>query len=203
MSAVVEAWAQIETWLGRHAPVSAAALAPPADPIDIAAAQVTLGLAFPAELVESLRCHNGLLRWADILPDMPPLSVAGIVEHWERCMDVVDDFDGLRPANPGDEPWWHELWLPFAGADGDAQVIDMRPGPECGRLGWATHDGGAEFGGGWPSLGAYLAEAAEALVKGGGVDGWYPYLTGNSELRWGLANQTEFHGESLWPAPAG
>jgi cell wall assembly regulator SMI1 len=78
-------------------------------------------------LVESLCRHNGLLEWANILPENPPLSVAGIVEHRQMCMDVAEGIDGLTPARPGDEPWWHELWLPFAGSDGDSQVIDLRP----------------------------------------------------------------------------
>jgi cell wall assembly regulator SMI1 len=200
---VNEAWARIEAWLERHAPASAAVLAPLADPAEIAAAQVTLGLAFPAELVESLRRHNGLLEWANILPENPPLSVAGIVEHRQMCMDVAEGIDGLTPARPGDEPWWHELWLPFAGSDGDSQVIDLRPGPEYGRLGWAIHDNGGYFDGAWPTLGAYLTEAAEALVIGSGVNGWYPYLTVDGELWWSTANQTELNGEPLWPAPTG
>jgi cell wall assembly regulator SMI1 len=197
---VTEAWARIEAWMERHAPASAATLAPPADPAEIAAAQVTLGLAFPAELVASLRRHNGLLEWANVLPEHPPLSVAGIVEHRQMCMDVAD---GLAPARPGDEPWWHELWLPFAGSDGDSQVIDLRPGPECGRLGWAVHDSGGWFDGAWPTLGAYLTEAADALVNGTGVNGWHPYLTVDGELWWSTANQTELNGEPLRPAPTG
>lgn len=75
MATVTEARAQIEEWLARHAPASAAVLAPPADPAEIAAAEATLGLAFPPELVESLRRHNGLVEWANILPENPPLPV--------------------------------------------------------------------------------------------------------------------------------
>lgn len=201
MGVVTEAWARIEVWLGRHAPASAAVLAPPADPGEIAAAQVTLGMTFPAELIESLLRHDGLLKWANVLPENPPLSVAGIVEHRQLCMDVAEGFDGLTPAGPGDEPWWHELWLPFAGSDGDSQVIDLRPGPGYERLGWAVHDGGGSFDGAWPTLGAYLTDTAEALDNGAGVNGWYPYLTAFGELWWSTANQTDLNGEPLRPAP--
>jgi cell wall assembly regulator SMI1 len=202
VSAVIQAWERIEGWLGRHAPASAAVLAPPADPAEIAAAQLTLGLTFPAELVESLRRHNGLREWANILPEHPPLSVAGIVEHRQMCMDVAESVDGFTPAGPGAEPWWHELWLPFAGSNGDSQVIDLRPGPYHGRLGWAVHDNGGDFDGAWPTLGAYLTEAAAALVGGAPVNGWHPYLTADGELWWSTANQTELNGEPLRPAPA-
>jgi cell wall assembly regulator SMI1 len=203
MGVVIEAWARIENWLARFAPASAAVLAPPADQDEIAAAETALGLAFPLELVESLRRHNGLLEWANILPESPPLSVAGIMEYRQMCMDVAQGFDGLAPSRPDEEPWWHELWLPFAGADGDSQVIDLRPGPGYGRLGWAVHDSGGDFDEAWPSLGAYLTEVAGALLNSTGVNGWYPYLNVDGELWWTIANQTELNGEPLRSAPTG
>jgi cell wall assembly regulator SMI1 len=203
MGVVTESWIRIEGWLGQHAPTSAAVLAPPADPGEIAAAQDTLRLTFPGELVESLRRHNGLLEWANVLPENPPLSVAGIVEHRQMCMDVAESVDGFTSPDRGREPWWHELWLPFAGADGDSQVIDLRPGPGHGRLGWAVHDDGGYFDGAWPSLGAYLADTAGALLSGSGVNGWYPYLTVWGGLWWSTANQAELNGEPLRPAPTG
>ncbi|MEV0381265.1 SMI1/KNR4 family protein [Nonomuraea sp. NPDC050643] len=201
MSVVGEAWGRIEEWLERHAPSSAAVLAPPADPREIAAAQATLGLAFPAELVESLRRHDGLLEWANVLPEHPPLSVAQIVEHRQMCMDVAESVDGFTPPGPGQEPWWHELWLPFAGCDGDAQVIDLRPGPGYARLGWTVHDNGGHFDGAWPCLGAYLAETADALADRLPVNGWHAYLTVDGDLWWSTAGQVELNGTPLRHAP--
>jgi cell wall assembly regulator SMI1 len=203
MATVTEAWARIEDWLARHAPASATVLAPPADPAEIAAAEVALGLAFPADLVESLRRHNGLVEWANILPENPPLSVARIVEHRQMCMEVAESIDGFT-ARSGGEPWWHESWLPFAESDGDSQVIDLRPGPGYGRLGWALHDNNGSFDDAWPTLGAYLAETAEALASGGGgVNGWQPYLTVDGELWWNPAGLLDLNGEPLRPAPSG
>lgn len=201
MGTVTEAWIRIEDWLRRHAPVSAAVLAPPADPAEIAAAEDTLGLALPAELAESLRRHNGLRKWAKILPEKPPLSVARIVKHRQMCMDIAADIDGFTTLDGDTEPWWHELWVPFAESDGDAQVIDLRPGPGHGRLGWAVHDDLGDFAGAWPSLGAYLRETANGLATGTPVNGWCPYLTVDGELWWDLPNETELVGEPLWPAP--
>ena len=86
MGVVTEAWARIEEWLARHTPASAAALAPPADPADIAAAEAALGLAFPPELVESLRRHDGQRIWANILPKgrrcRPPASSTTGARAW-------------------------------------------------------------------------------------------------------------------------
>jgi cell wall assembly regulator SMI1 len=50
MATVTAAWARIEDWLARHAPASATVLAPPADPAEIAAAEVALGLTVDGEL---------------------------------------------------------------------------------------------------------------------------------------------------------
>ncbi|SCL73055.1 SMI1/KNR4 family protein [Micromonospora peucetia] len=198
---VTEAWMRMEDWLRRYAPRSAAVLAPPADPGELAAAQVTLGLIFPDELVESLRRHDGLTAWANVFPEAPLLSVAQIVEHRQMCMDVAENVDGFTPTEPGAEPWWHERWLPVAEDNGNSQVIDLRPGPGHGRLGRAVHDNGGDFSDAWPSLAAYLTATADALTAGGAVGHWHPYLNADDELWWSLADETNLHGEALRPAP--
>ncbi|MBQ0906807.1 SMI1/KNR4 family protein [Micromonospora sp. U21] len=201
MASVTEAWARIEDWMGRHTPRSAAVLAPAAAPSAITAAEVELELVFPAELVESLRRHDGLTEWANVLPEAAPLSVAGIVEHYQARMDIAEDVDGFTPHGPEAEPWWHELWLPFAASDGDSQVIDLRPGPGYARVGVAPHDNPGDFSEAWPSLGAYLTNVADALETSGAVGAWHPYLTVGDELWWSLAGETELNGEPLRPAP--
>lgn len=212
MGQVTDAWADIERWLAKHAPDSAALLAGPADPGEIAAAERRLGLAFPAELVESLRRHDGLTAWDNLFPGQPPLSVRRIVEHYEMCLEISDDL-GEDPddLDDGEEPWWHELWLPFAEIDGDSQIFDLRPGPGFGRLGVAAHDNGGRFEPAWPSLGAYLAATAHALLHGGGADGgepdgsryWHPFLTEKNTLWWSTAGETQLNGRPLRPAPVG
>jgi cell wall assembly regulator SMI1 len=82
---------------------------------------------------------------------------------------VHGDRSGRGVRGEYDEPWWHELWLPFAEADGTAQVIDLRPGPGYLRVGFAIHDGTGDFDDGWPSLGAYLTDVADVLDHGGSV----------------------------------
>jgi cell wall assembly regulator SMI1 len=201
MGVVVDAWTRIDAWLARFAPASAAVLAPPADPSEIAAAEAEIGYAFPEELVESLRCHNGVLTWANVLPACPPAPVAQIVAYRQMCMEIEAD---MEYAEEYDEPWWHELWLPFAEADGTAQVIDLRPGPGYLRVGFAIHDSTGDFDDAWPSLGAYLTEVADVLDNGGAVRGaWAPFLIGAGELWWDLVGHTELNGEPLHPAPLG
>ncbi|MET9687334.1 SMI1/KNR4 family protein [Streptomyces sp. NPDC006514] len=200
---VRSSWDRIDGWLREHAPASYENLARPADPAAVEAAQAELGLRFPADLTDSLLCHDGLLNWDTVLPGPPPQSVAQIVDHWRMCVEIAgDDKDLCEPFRPGAEPWWHPRWIPWAQSDGDAQVIDMREGPQQGRLGTACHDGTGHFDDGWPSLAAYLAEVADALDHGGLVDGYAPYLTCDGGLWWASEGKTELNGDPLTPAPA-
>ncbi|MFE1088997.1 SMI1/KNR4 family protein [Streptomyces albidoflavus] len=203
--AVRDAWARIDAWMRAHAPDSYEVLAPPADPTAVEAAQAGLGVRFPADLLASLACHDGLRHWANCLPLRPPEPVARIVDHWQMCVEIDEDnrADEDEPEPEGEEPWWHPQWIPWAQSDGDAQIIDMRPGPDQGRLGMAYHDDCGVFADGWPSLAAYLTEVAEVLEKGGAVGGtWVPYLTTEGELWWSLKGETQLNGEPLTPAPA-
>ncbi|MFJ6482214.1 hypothetical protein ACIQK6_19130 [Streptomyces sp. NPDC091682] len=79
---VRSSWDRIDGWLREHAPTSYENLARPADAGAVEAAQAEMGLRFPADLVDSLLCHDGLLRWGSVLPGPPPQSVAQIVAHW-------------------------------------------------------------------------------------------------------------------------
>ncbi|WP_433124824.1 SMI1/KNR4 family protein [Micromonospora sp. CA-240977] len=203
MTPVTEAWVRIEGWLRRHAPASIDVLAPPAAQESITAAEAELGLSFPTELVESLRRHDGLTEWANILPEAAPLSVVGIVEHRQMRMDIAPDVDGFARHGAESEPWWHERWLPFGNGDCGLQVIDLRPGPGFANVGWAPTSNPADFSDAWPSLEAYLTTVAAALETGGAVDVWYPYLTIDGMLWWSLGGATELNGEPLRPAPQG
>ncbi|MEV6731345.1 SMI1/KNR4 family protein [Streptomyces sp. NPDC051364] len=138
---VRSSWDRTDGWLCEHAPTSYGNLARPAGPGAVEAAQAELGLRFPADLTDSLLCHDGLLSWDNVLPGPPPQSVAQIVGHWRMCMEIAgDDEDLVAPSESGGEPWWHPRWIPWAQSDGNAQVIDMREGPQQGRLGTACHD---------------------------------------------------------------
>ena len=161
---VSESWHRIDTWLAAHAPSSLARLNPPASQADIRDAERVLGIPLPGDLAESLRCHNGQHAQVSLLPEhVEPLPASAIAEHWRMRMDIAAGVDGLIAAPWADEPWWHLLWIPWAeSAGGDAQVIDQRPGPDAGRVGWAVHDDCGDFTDSWPSLAALLHAFAQA-----------------------------------------
>ncbi|MEU4560592.1 SMI1/KNR4 family protein [Actinoplanes sp. NPDC023936] len=201
MATVTEAWTRIERWLRQYTPRSGALLAGPATSDLIRTAEDQTGVAFPAELVESLLRHDGLTEWANLLPEATPLGVKHIIEQYEIRMDIAPDVDGFTVHAPGAEPWWHDLWLPFADAGFGLQVIDLRPGPQRGRVGMAPASNPADFSDAWPSLTAYLTAVADALEQGGAVGEWHPYVTDDETLWWDLAGKTEVNGELLRPAP--
>ncbi|MFD4370635.1 SMI1/KNR4 family protein [Streptomyces sp. NPDC058486] len=199
-----ESWRRIDAWLARHAASDFALLNPPATRDDIQRAEQLLGTPLPGDLAASLRCHDGVSAWATFLPEQSPLTVSGIVEHWQTHMDVAAENDGLTRRPWDDEPWWHPLWVPWAeSADGGAQVIDQRPGPDAGRIGWAGHGGCGDFTDSWPDLASLLDAVAHALHEGGGVRGLYPYLTAQGGIWWDEDGQEEIGGHPLRRAPIG
>jgi cell wall assembly regulator SMI1 len=195
---ITASWGRIDHWLARHAPATYDVLAPPATGAELKGGAVEL----PPELVESLRCHNGVTSWANLLPEALPSSASEIAVNWQLRMDLAADYDGFTVHPPASEPYWHPAWIPWADSDGDLQVIDLRPGPAQGRLGMALHDGSGDFTAGWPSLTSYLAEVVHSLHHGTGVNGWYPYLTIHQELWWDRGpDQQSVNGEPLVRAP--
>ena len=82
-------------------------------------------------------------------------------------------------------------------------MIDQRPGPGTGRLGWAGHGDGGDFTDSWPDLTDLLDAVAHALHEGGGVRGLHPFLTERDELWWDDEGCQELSGRPLRPAPIG
>ncbi|GGY99691.1 SMI1/KNR4 family protein [Streptomyces poonensis] len=199
-----ESWRRIDSWLAAHAASDFALLNPPATRDDIQQAEWLLGIPLPGDLAESLQCHNGVSAWATFLPEQSPLTVSGIVDHWQTCMDIAAENDGLTRRPWDDEPWWHPLWVPWAeSAAGGAQVLDQRPGPDAGRLGWAGHSGGGDFTDSWPDLASLLHAVAQALTEGGDVRGLHPYLTAQGGIWWDKEGCEELNGHPLRAAPVG
>lgn len=196
-------------------------LAPPADPEEIAQAERALDLSFPQQLVESLRCHDGLIDEAPLLPADPLFSVAGIVEHWEEMMGLAEEHGHLQgvldepPADPAKEPWWHRLWLPFAGENSESWIFDLRPGASS-RTARHWHDAGFDSRTRWFDLEDLLAETAD-ILEGVGDPKWRrtdlrPYLlsadeddvVGGEELVWAEEDADEYSfGDPIRPAPIG
>ncbi|WP_329003488.1 hypothetical protein OHA18_09340 [Kribbella sp. NBC_00709] len=175
---ITASWSALDSWLAQHAPTTYAVLAPPVTDADLRTTATVVEL--PPELIESLRCHDGITTWANLLPEAQPSSAAQIAENWQLRMELAADFDGFTVQPPSEEPNWHPAWIPWADSEGDLQVVDVR----SGRLGMASHDGTGDFTDSWPDLAAYLSDVVDSLHHGTGVNGWYPYLTTRQELWW-------------------
>ena len=89
MGSVTEAWVRLEGWSERHTPTSAALLAPSVTVDAISRAEAELEMTLPAELIESLRRHNGVTQRTRILPKAPPLSSTDIVDQYDERMAGV------------------------------------------------------------------------------------------------------------------
>ncbi|MFD2421452.1 SMI1/KNR4 family protein [Amycolatopsis pigmentata] len=194
MRKVSEAWSAIDEWLERRVPASDPARHAPATRAGIAAAEQALGLKFPADLVESLLCHDGQPRYCGDFPGYPLLPLEDIVSTRQMLMEVaasVDEDDEGIGRDDADDWWWHEQWLPIADLDGSVQLLDCRPGPGYGRLGSRPKDDVAHFGPGWgwPDFATYLDAVATAMTQGGDFDGMVPHLTDEGELRWAYPDE--------------
>jgi hypothetical protein len=191
---ITESWVWIDRWLERHAPATYAVLAPPATDAELQAAQQVVG--FPPELIESLRCHNGLTTWANLLPEAQPSACEEIAANWQIRMELAEDFNGFTNQP---EPYWHPAWIPWADSDGDLQVIDLHHA----RLGMAYHDGTGDFTDAYPSLTSYLESVTHALQTSTPINNWYPYLTTHNELWWDQGpNKQSVNDEPLIRVPS-
>ncbi len=197
MAPVEAAWERIETWLAGHAPVTFAALAPPAERAAVAAAEEAIEMPFPEPLRRSLLRHDGTTDYRTLLPPFwRLLNVAEIANSWRMRTDIHGD---LWPSDQDEEeddpdadhgPWWHRRWIPFAADDcGDYLVVDERPtARRRGRIGNADHEDGCNFRQGpmWTSLPALLAMTATALETGEQVGGCKPFVTPEGKLDWDI-----------------
>lgn len=190
-------WDRAESWLARHAPATHAQLAPPADRAAIAEAERTVGLPFPAPLVESLLRHDGTDH-CDLLPPFWALhSARQIADAWQLRTEIIEssseaaELEEMYADDAGEYgPWWHRQWIPFA-ADGcgDYLVLDQRATDGRGRVGEADHEQGAFFDrfAMWASLPALFEAAVTAMETGEVLHGRYErVVTPEGELDWEL-----------------
>jgi cell wall assembly regulator SMI1 len=155
------AWQRIEGWLAAHAPATAATLAKPAPDAEISQTQQAIGVPLPADLVASLRRHDGTTGPRQDAFTLPPyyglLSAPGIATEARTMCDVL--------ASVGDNAtvgsWWHGQFVPVADLDGDSLFLDQRTG--SGRLGEHVNEGSVSFDRVPPSLTEFLEQTADVL----------------------------------------
>jgi cell wall assembly regulator SMI1 len=179
------AWKRIEVWLAAHAPASRRSLRAPAARKRIDAAQRRMSVAFPADLVASLRRHDGVTTGesAFSLPFFyDPAPVAEIVSTWQSLCSVVSDVFGEDGSD-----WWDKGFVPFASSlDGGNLLVDVRPGHH-GRVGEFFNEDGVSFER-WPaSLTELLEKTATSLETGRPFDGNYrPEVTKAGGIEWDI-----------------
>ncbi|MEU0244024.1 hypothetical protein ABZ192_06770 [Streptomyces sp. NPDC006235] len=154
--AVEESWARVDDWLARHAPLSHAALRPPASQAGIEDAERALGVPFHPDLVASLRCHDGVETddgTVQLSSYGPLCGVADIVRNttFLRSLGVAEA--GLP------------LTLGIGRRASDGLFLVCHPGPHYGQVGRRFDDEMGSFAH-WPSLRHVLADLADALEGG-------------------------------------
>jgi hypothetical protein len=168
---VDRAWERIETWLAEHAPVTAAALRPPAGDETIAATQQAVGVRLPPELVASLRRHDGVgddLTTAFTFPPFwSPLSAANIAGEAKLMCDVLDNVDEEAVG-----AWWHGRYVPVA-TDHGGELLFL----DGGRLGRHYEADDVTFDGSYAGL---LEQTADALFG----QGEYRPVVVDGRLEW-------------------
>ncbi|MFE9726491.1 SMI1/KNR4 family protein [Streptomyces sp. NPDC005794] len=172
---VDRSWQRIETWLAEHAPRTFESLRPPASADALSAAADELRLKFPADLVESLRRHDGVSPGHGLFQfpggDLP-LGIDAILRRgrmdqrlWNRAGE-----------DPPDETYWHPKFLMFADHNPpDGLVLDCREGATFGAVGTHVKGEGPSFGR-WSSLAAFLHELAGGLEHGLAMGWWRKFV---------------------------
>jgi cell wall assembly regulator SMI1 len=130
MSAVRLAWQRIETWLSVNAPDMLELLPAGAPLASLEALEVTLGIALPVDLRESLQCHDGSGDlWLHEYGCFN--SVAQIRQWWEMFSELWGDGsndDAAAPRGFIKAMWWNQSWIPVTDCrNGDCAAIDLDP----------------------------------------------------------------------------
>ena len=179
------AWKRIEAWLAAKAPASRRSLRPPAAAKEINAAQRRMSVAFPADLVASLRRHDGVTGRATAFtfPSFyDPMPAGRIADEWHLLCTVLADVFGAA-----DSTWWDKDFVPFASSgDGGNLLADQRPGSH-GRVGRFFNEDGVSFQE-WPgSVAELLEKTADSLETGRPFGNSYrPRVTGAGVLEWDI-----------------
>lgn len=188
---VTELWSQIAHWLGRHAPVTAAALRPPVRKPDFVELEGEFSVELPDELRALWICCGGTEGdvLADVLPPFyTPYGAHQALSAWrDHRKTWTAQWD--RPAcdyyagSPGSS--FHPSWIPIAG-DGfaDELVVDLRPGPLRGCVLEWEQEHAQVLRPEWQGITAMLADVHRALTDGAPAGHSYPTVTEDGRLDW-------------------
>jgi cell wall assembly regulator SMI1 len=138
-----------------------------------------MSVAFPSDLVASLRRHDGVDGAAGFAmpPYYRPMTLSEITGTWTVNCRVLAEVRAIPD-------WWHRAFVPFAAdGGGGCLLVDQRPGGH-GRVGEFISESGTRFER-WPASVAELLEGvAAALETGGSYVGYRPSVTPTGQLDW-------------------
>ncbi|MER6693484.1 SMI1/KNR4 family protein [Streptomyces minutiscleroticus] len=181
---MADSWRRIDSWLAAHVPRTLASLRPGASQEATRAAAAELGVEFPADLVASLRQHDGALlgEGSFTFPGYEPLSLASLVKDDRMRREVWGRHGEEMPF----EGYWHHQYVTLARSGRtDALVLDCREGESFGAVGVHIKGEGTEFGQ-WPGLAALLQGLADCLEHGSvlELDGRHVPIVEQEMLLW-------------------
>lgn len=142
-------WRLITNWCDSYAPLTAMTIRGPCDEATLLKAQDATGLAWPHDLVASLRLHDGTSQPAvgdrrgphGILFNYHPLSCTQIAETYDHLLRTAraqppDTCAGAEELRPAGTParGFHAYFLPVATGGPGTLMIDLRPGEWQGCL---------------------------------------------------------------------
>ncbi|MFI2783775.1 SMI1/KNR4 family protein [Streptomyces sp. ALB3] len=211
-SPISESWTRIENWLAEHAPTTYAALAPPANPADIAATERLVGRPLLRPLVTSLLRHDGLLdRWCSLLPgSYRPMSAREMADEWKLLTGFYDKRTADEQGEEVDHDFMtvgsssvlygHPQLIPIARESGGGYlVLDHRPEPDRGRV----HEAEATDGvlrrshQVWTSLPVLMEAIATSFETARPLDDYTPVVDEEQRLHWSF---TPLHARTMRPS---
>ncbi|RPF34208.1 SMI1/KNR4 family protein [Streptomyces sp. TLI_185] len=208
------AWERIETWLRNNASAGHASLPGPAPVAELRMAHTQIGRPLPAELADSLRCHNGSGNF--VLPVYHRFSdlhlIAREYQSYRRAEEAMRRrAEERHPSVPnqtallprGEYYYWNPDWIPFAyDESGNSLFISQVDDDTFGRIGVHDKEDGPSFSESpvFTSLPHLLDGVAQALSDGVfEIWGeWEPVVDDDGLLEW---QESELEGDVVWDLP--
>lgn len=197
MNELTSAWREYLDVLAVEAPVTRAAILPPAE-LDLAAAEKALRSPLLPELVTWFGLHGGSGYTFDcaFLPFCMPNDLPGAVKDsvmirdiWQEDLDADDLIaQGARAAGTVAGTWLDPYVMIAEDGSGGGLFVDQRPGPLQGCVRWwdKVESDNYEDGYASPSLLQLITDLAPAVRDRTPVIGWVPEVV-DGALDWDVA----------------